>query len=134
MTTSWLVDKSAYVRLGMSPEAELWAARIERGLVRICTATALEIGFSARSAEEWNTSITRPPLASMPREHARPQSENRALEVQGILALRGHHRAPSVPDLLVAAIAEVGSLTVLHVDRDFELIAEITGQPVERLT
>jgi hypothetical protein len=24
-------------------------------------------------------------------------------------------------------------LTVLHLDKDFELIAEITGQPVERL-
>jgi hypothetical protein len=28
----------------------------------------------------------------------------------------------------------MNSLVVLHVDRDFELIAEITGQPVERLT
>jgi hypothetical protein len=32
--------------------------------------------------------------------------------------------------LLVAAAAE---LTVLHMDRDFEVIAAITGQPLERL-
>ena len=46
---------------------------------------------------------------------------------------RGHHRAPSVPDLLIAAVAEIAGLTVLHVDKGFELIAEVTGQPVERL-
>jgi len=50
------------------------------------------------------------------------------------LADRGRHRAPSVPDLLVAAAAELSGLTVLHLDKDFELIAEITGQPVERLS
>jgi hypothetical protein len=43
------------------------------------------------------------------------------------------HRGPAVPDLLVAAAAERAGLTVLHVDRDFETIAEVTGQPVERL-
>jgi predicted nucleic acid-binding protein len=40
----------------------------------------------------------------------------------------------SVPDLMIAATAELASLTVLHVDKDFELIAEVTGQPLERLT
>jgi hypothetical protein len=29
--------------------------------------------------------------------------------------------------------AEAHNLTVLHVDRDYDLIAEVTGQPVERL-
>jgi predicted nucleic acid-binding protein len=50
-----------------------------------------------------------------------------------MLADRGHHRAPSVPDLLVAAIAELAGLTVLHDDKDFDLIADLTGQQVERL-
>ncbi len=39
----------------------------------------------------------------------------------------------SIPDLLIAATAELAQLTILHADRDFELIAEITGQPHERL-
>ena len=43
------------------------------------------------------------------------------------------HRAPSTPDMLIAATAEEARLTVLHVDKDFELIAGVTGQPVERL-
>jgi predicted nucleic acid-binding protein len=38
-----------------------------------------------------------------------------------------------VSDLLVAATAELSGLTVLHVDKDFELIASVTGQGVERL-
>jgi predicted nucleic acid-binding protein len=50
-----------------------------------------------------------------------------------ILAGQGHPRAPSVPDLLVAAIAELASLTVLHLDKDFELIAQVTAQPLEPL-
>jgi predicted nucleic acid-binding protein len=37
-----------------------------------------------------------------------------------------------VPDLVIAAVAERSGLTVLHLDKDFELIAEVTGQPVER--
>jgi predicted nucleic acid-binding protein len=59
--------------------------------------------------------------------------EARAVAVQGMLADRTHHRAPSVPDLLIAAIAELSGLTVLHLDKEFDLIADITGQPVERL-
>jgi predicted nucleic acid-binding protein len=54
-------------------------------------------------------------------------------EIQMLLADRGDHRAPSIPDLLIAATAELSRLTVLHVDKDFDLIAAITGQPVERL-
>jgi hypothetical protein len=38
-----------------------------------------------------------------------------------------------VPDLLIAAIAEHAGLTVLHHDKDFDLIAGVTGQPTERL-
>jgi hypothetical protein len=69
----------------------------------------------------------------MPVEYLTPRIEDRALELQLMLAGRGQHRAPSIPDLLIAATAELAELTVLHVDKDFELIADITGQPVERL-
>jgi len=55
------------------------------------------------------------------------------VEVQRLLAERSQHRAPSIPDLLIAATAELAGRTVLHVDKDFELIAELTGQAVERL-
>jgi predicted nucleic acid-binding protein len=131
--TTWLIDKSALARLAGSPDAQEWANRIERGLVRISTVTRLEIGFSARSADDLRAGVARPPLARMPAEYLTPAMEDRAVQVQMILAERGQHRAASIPDLLVAATAELGQLTVLHLDRDFELIAQVTGQPIERM-
>ncbi len=130
----WLIDKSALVRLAFSPEANEWASRIQRGLVRISTITRLEVGFSARSASDLRTSIDRPPLSSMPIEYLTPAIEDRAVAVQLALADRGLHRAPSIPDLLIAATAELSQLTLLHLDKDYELIAEFTGQSVERLS
>lgn len=129
----WLIDKSALVRLGASAEAEAWAQRIERGLVRIATVTLLEVGYSARNAAEVRAGLDEPPIAAMPVEYATPAAEDRAVEVLALLADRGHHRAPSVPDLLIAALAETTGLVVLHDDRHFELIAEITRQSVQRL-
>ena len=133
VVTTWLIDKSAIGRLHLTVDPSEWALRIERGLVRISTVTRLEVGFSARSAADHRTLLAEPPIGSMPVEYLTPKLEERALEVQLELAERGQHRAPSIPDLLVAATAELAGLTVLHVDKDFELIAELTGQPVERL-
>jgi predicted nucleic acid-binding protein len=131
--TQWLADKSALVRLGASPDAAIWAERIERGLVRVTTVTRLEVGYSARSWHDARTMLTRPPLSSMPVEYLTPATEDRAVEVQLLLAREGQHRAPSIPDLIIAAVAELAGLTVLHQDKDFELIAGVTGQPLERL-
>jgi predicted nucleic acid-binding protein len=131
--TSWLIDKSALVRLAASRDAAEWATRIERGLVRITTVTRLEIGYSARSGPDLRAGLAQPPLSSMPVEYLTPAIEDRSIEVLTLLADRGLHRAPSVPDLIIAATAELAGLTVLHLDKDFDVIAEITGQPVERL-
>jgi hypothetical protein len=131
--TGWLIDKSALVRLGGSSDAAEWASRIERGLVRVATVTRLEVGYSARSGPELRAGLRQAPLASMPVEYLTPSVEDRAVEVLSLLADRGQHRAPSLPDLIIAAIAELAGLTVLHLDKDFDLIADVTGQPVERL-
>jgi predicted nucleic acid-binding protein len=131
--TDWLIDTSALARLGTCPEAAVWAERIELGSVRIATVTRLEVGYSARSGPDLRSAVRRAPLAALPVEYQTPAIEDRALEVQMRLADRGHHRAPSVPDLIVAATAELAGLTVLHVDKDFELIAHVTGQKLERL-
>ncbi|WP_426593363.1 PIN domain nuclease [Cellulomonas sp. McL0617] len=133
MSDSWLIDKSALVRLGSSVDAEEWANRIERGLVAITTVTLLEAGYSARTAGDLGRALGSPPLASMPVEYLTPAAEDRAVAVQRLLAERGQHRAPSIPDLLIAAVAELSQRTVLHLDKDFDLIADLTGQPMERL-
>jgi predicted nucleic acid-binding protein len=131
--TTWLIDKSAYTHLVESPDALAWIDRIERGMVRISTITRLELGYSFRTAAQTRNESVSPPLVLMPVAYLTPAVEDRAVEVQLLLADRGQHRAPSIPDLLIAAAAEVSNLTVLALDKDFELIAEITGQPVERL-
>lgn len=67
----------------------------------------------------------------MPVEYLTPRIDDRAVEIQLALADLGQHRAPSIPDVLIAATAEVAGLTVLHLDT--EIIAKVTGQSVERL-
>jgi predicted nucleic acid-binding protein len=129
----WLIEKSALARLPQSPDIAEWATRIERGFVRIATVTRLELGYSARSGSDLRKGFRTSPLASMPVEYVTPTIEERAVEVLSLLADQGHHRAPSVPDLIIAAIAEVAGLTILHLDKDFEIIAAITGQDVERI-
>lgn len=132
--TSWLIDKSAFVRLADSPDLDLWSNRIDRGLVHITGITRLEIGYSMRSAELSRTEFSSVPLSLMPIEYLTPGIEQRALHVQQSLAERGQHRAPSIADLLIAATAELAGHTVLAVDKDFDLIATVTGQSVERLS
>ncbi|MHA6750170.1 PIN domain-containing protein [Dermacoccus nishinomiyaensis] len=133
--TSWLVDRSAYVRMqaGQAQNMTEWNSRIERGLLHLPAMTRLELGFSARSGDAGREAFGLPPLSLMPIEHLAPAMEDRAFEVQMLLANHGQHRAPSIPDLLISATAEKVGLTVLATDKDFDLIATITGQPVETL-
>jgi predicted nucleic acid-binding protein len=72
-------------------------------------------------------------MSSMPTEYLTPAIEDRAVEILALLADRGQHRAPSIPDLIIAATAELAGLTILHLDKDFEVIAAVTGQALERL-
>jgi predicted nucleic acid-binding protein len=122
------------VRVGESPEVEEWNNRIERGLVHIPNITRLEIGYSARSGAGARRDFRESLLGAMPVEYLTPAIEDRALEVQLLLADIGKHRGPSMPALLIAATAELVGLTVLHVHKDFDVISELTGQPTHRLT
>jgi predicted nucleic acid-binding protein len=71
-------------------------------------------------------------LRNAPIDHAVWQ---RAEEVyDGLARLRGgRHRGVQPADVLIAAAAEAHDLPVLHDDADFDLIAEVTGQPMIRL-
>ena len=129
----WLVDASAIAVIPRSPDVDLWSTRIQRGLVHISTVTRLEVAFTARNGPDLRRLLTTSPMSALITESVTPAIEARALEVMGLLADRGQHRAASIPDLLVAATAESEHLVVLHRDKDFELIAEITGQPLERI-
>jgi predicted nucleic acid-binding protein len=56
---------------------------------------------------------------------------DRALDVQGELVADGPPRAVKIGDLIIAAAAGRGGLVVLHYDRDFDRIADVTHQPME---
>ncbi len=102
---------------------------MEAGLVARCTITDLEAGVSARNGSDWQrTRMARSPWPLVTIDQA---VLDRAFEVQGELAGHGLHRAVKIGDLIIAAVAERAGLVVLHYDRDFDRIAEVTGQPLE---
>lgn len=56
---------------------------------------------------------------------------DRALDVHRMLAKKSQHRGFKLPDLIIAATAELAGLTVLHYDEDYDRIAKLTGQSME---
>lgn len=130
---SWIIDASALYRLPDSSQSTLWRERIERGLVQISSITRLEVGYSARSAKDLEDTFSTPPFSMMPVQGLTPAIEELAWQTLRQLAKRGEHRAPSIPDLLIAATAQLCGYVVLHNDKDFDLIAKVTGQKVEKL-
>ena len=129
----WILDTSAFFNLSNSPDSGLWAERIERGLVGVATVTLLEIGYSTRSPVDHARVFDSPVVTNLISVVSLPVDERRALEVQRALMATGSHRAPSISDLIVAALGEREAMTLLHVDKDFEIISRFTGQRVERL-
>lgn len=123
----WLVDKSALWRVGAPAVAAVLQPLIAAGIVGVSIATELEVGYSAQSAAGYRAMRSRliDHLIPIPLS---PRAENRARSIQAELIERGEHRGVSVPDLLIAASAEVEGMMVLHYDADFDLISEITGQ------
>jgi len=59
------------------------------------------------------------------------EAMDRALDVHRELGKRSQHRGFKLPDLIIAATAEMAGLTVLHYDEDYDRIAKVTGQSVE---
>ena len=127
--TRYLVDKSALARMPLEPVRQRLAPIIEAGEAATCSIVDLEVLYSVRNFEEHTRTRHRRSLAYT----KVPLTEDifgRAIDVQGELSKSGRHRVP-IPDLLVAAAAEKGGLTVLHYDGDYDIIASVTGQPAE---
>lgn len=124
-----LADTSAFARLSKPSVATAFAPLVADGRIALCSPVAFEIGFSARTRADHEAVMDLvDSFQSAPTTEA---DHRRALDIQRSLARLGHHRAVSLVDGLVAAIAEARALTVLHYDADFELVASITGQPTE---
>jgi hypothetical protein len=125
---SFLADKSALARhLTRVEVREAVDPLMARDEVAVCGIVELELLYSATSADNYRAYAAS--LGAMPRVEISEAAARRALAVQAMLAERSRHRGASIPDLLIAACAELAGLAVLHYDADFERIAELTGQP-----
>jgi predicted nucleic acid-binding protein len=133
LTAHWLADTSAVVRLLRDERAYVrWEDMIARRLVAICPITELEILYSARSPADRADLLD--DLGEAFGWLAVPdRAYERALAVQAELTARGQHRAPGPVDLLVAAAADLHGVTLLHYDRDFDQIADVSGQAMQWL-
>ncbi|HUS61183.1 MAG TPA: PIN domain nuclease [Acidimicrobiales bacterium] len=128
MALTHLVDTSVLTRLGNEMVRSVVEPLALSGSLARAGTIDLEVGYSARSAKEWDLavgSLDAFELIETSAEHVR-----RARQVQRLLAAK-HQRGRKVPDLLIAAAAEVNDLAVLHYDADFDRIAAVTGQRVE---
>jgi predicted nucleic acid-binding protein len=127
----WILDKSAAVR-AVDPAVSQTISELA-GLLFVCPIGELEQLYSARSARDYdalkvdlhaNFEIVPPP----------PDIFDRALRLQQDLAHHHGmwHRAP-IPDLLIAETALHHRMGVVHVDGDFDRIAEVRPLSVRRL-
>lgn len=128
MSPSYLADKSALARMAHAPVAERLVPLILGGHVATCAVIDLEVLYSARSLGDYEQILAE--RGALPALALTETVGSRAVDVQHQLARRGQHRVP-VPDLLIAATAEVNGVAVIHYDADYDRIAQITGQPTE---
>ena len=125
----YLIDKSALARMTLEKVRDRLAPIIDAGEAATCAIIDLEVLFSARNSKDHDRIRQRRALAyqNVPITETILQ---RAIDIQADLARTGRHRVP-IPDLIIAAAAEAFGLTLLHYDRDYDLIAEVTRQPAE---
>ena len=127
LSAELLLDNSAWARLDHAAlsrdRAGQIAGLIEQERIAACLPFLLEAGYSARNGREHRELIDE--LLALPQVHIDARAELRAVDAQRQLARVGHHRLPPV-DVIVAAIADVNGLGILHYDADYDLLAEKT--------
>lgn len=130
MTALHLADTTAWNRSGRSAAIEArWSALLDDDVLAICSPVRLELLYSARSPSDYVT--LRNDLGGLPDLPIHDLVVARAEDVQSRLATTSQHRAASIVDLYVAAVAELNDATLIHYDRHFDAIAEVTGQAVD---
>lgn len=130
MAPRYLLDTSALARGDRAPVKERLTPLMHAGHTAICGVVALELLYSARS--EADMVARRSDLArTFVMIETGEADFLRAQDLMQELAANGMHRSAGIADVLVAACAQRAGLTLLHYDADFDLIAQVTGQPAE---
>jgi len=129
VSTKYLIDMSAWARLG-SPfieqsRADELADAMAGGYIHACPPFLLELGMTARNHSDYEEIMS---LAgdAMPYVGLDDEIARSALAIHDHLARTSHHRVKLV-DLLIAAAAARHDLTVLHMDKHYEIISERGG-------
>ena len=126
---SYLIDKSALARMAHPQVQARLVPILEAGEAATCAVIDLEVLYSTRNASDHARTRRRRTLAYRHVELTEAMFQ-RAIDIQGLLAVRGQHRVP-IPDLIIAAAAEHAGMILLHYDADFDRIKAVTGQPME---
>jgi predicted nucleic acid-binding protein len=129
----YLIDTSGLFRIVQEQHRAAWADQLASGVIATCPVVELEFLFSARSRSDRmeKRRMLEAVFGWVPMSDG---AYERADEIQQELTDRGQHRSAGPIDLLIAATAERERLIMLCDDRDFEVIAKVTGQPVRRVT
>jgi predicted nucleic acid-binding protein len=127
---TFLADTSAFARLHHQAVAAVLAPLIELGVVATCAVIEFELCWATRTSAEFDQ-VRADRDVGYEWLATHDEDWRRALDVQASLWRSGRMRAVGLPDLLIAAVAERERITVLHYDCDYDLIAQITGQPMQ---
>jgi predicted nucleic acid-binding protein len=126
----YLADTTLYVLRGQVPGVRRrMEGLIAEGRLAMCQMTALEVLNNAPNPQAYEN--TRRALHGQRWVNVTSEAMDRAMKVHHELAKRSQHRNFKLPDLIIAATAEVHGATVLHYDADYDRIAAVTKQPTE---
>lgn len=119
----YLVDTSVLTRLRLP---KIGTTLLGLGQIFYSPISGLELRYSASNETDYRklTAI----LDGFDRLTMVEAAFDIADRTQRLLAKASLKGRP-VPDLIIAAQAELAGLTLLHYDADFDLIASVTGQP-----
>lgn len=123
-----LADTSVWARI-THPALAWFGDAVEDSHIAVCDQVVMELLWSARDLPDFDA--TEAALHACPWFAVEPVDWVEARRVFRELARQGplHHRQVKIPDLLIAAVARRLSVSVVHYDADYDLIAHVTGQP-----
>lgn len=128
--SAYLADTSVYVLQGRHAVVRnRFAQLLTEGRLAACQMTALE--YLNNAPDPVGYEILWGALMAHRWVDVTATAMDRALEVHRELGRVSQHRHFRLPDLIIAATAELAGMTVLHYDADYDRIAKITGQAVE---
>lgn len=127
-TAVYLVDTSVLTRLRFP---QIGGTLLGLGQLFYSPVSGLELRYSASNESDYRKLTTI--LEGFDRLAIQDEAFDIADRTQRRLAKAGLKGRP-VPNLIIAAQAELADLTMLHYDADFDLISTVTGQPTLWIT